>query len=70
MRYHEYQKELDAVIGEVLEAKMEPTNDIDKYALAVCKKGDIVCHFPKGKTGNSPKWYFTFWSQRCCVLPK
>ena len=55
MRYHEYQKELDAVIGEVLEAKMEPTNDIDKYALAVCKKGDIVGHFPKGKTGNSPK---------------
>ena len=42
MGYQEYQKKLDAVIIEVLEAKMEPTNDIDKYALAACKKGDIV----------------------------
>ena len=32
MGYHEYQKKLDAVIGEVLDAKMEPTNDIDQEA--------------------------------------
>ena len=60
MGYHEYQKKWDAVIGEVLEAKMEPTNDIDKYAVAVCKKGDIVGHLPKGKTGKFAKMIFYF----------
>ena len=61
MGYYEYQKKLDAVMGEVLEA-MEQTNGMEKYALAFCKKGDIVGHFRKGNTGNMPKWYLTFWS--------
>ena len=55
MGYHEYRKKLDAVIGEVLDAEIEPTNDIDKCAEAACKKGDIVGHFRKEKTGNVPK---------------
>ena len=38
MGYHENEKKLDAFISKVLEAKMEPTNDIDKYAVAVWKK--------------------------------
>ena len=42
MGYHSVKKKLEAVIVEVLEAKMEPRNDIDKYASAVCKKGDTV----------------------------
>ena len=54
MGYYECQKKWDAVIGEVLEA-IEQTNGIDKYAVAFCKKGDIVGHFLKGKTGNLPK---------------
>ena len=33
MGHHGYQKKWDAVIGEILEAKMEPTNDLDKYAV-------------------------------------
>ena len=34
MGYHEYQQKWYAVIGEVIEAKMEPTNNIDKNAVA------------------------------------
>ena len=60
MGYHEYQKKWEAVIGEVLEAKMEPTNDIDKYTMAVCNEGDIVDHLPKGKTGKFAKMMFCF----------
>ena len=40
-------KKWKAVIGEVLEAKMEPTNEIDKYTMAACNEGDIVDHLPK-----------------------
>ena len=60
MGYHEYQKKWDADIGEVLEAKTEPTNEKDKYAVAVCKKGDVVGHLPKGKTGKFAKMIFYF----------
>ena len=59
MGYYEYQKKWDAVIGEVLEA-MEQTNGMDKYAVAFCKKGDIVGHFPKGNTGIFAKLIFYF----------
>ena len=47
---HEYKKKWDAVISKVLEAKVVPKNNIDKYAVAVCKKGDIVSYLPKVKT--------------------
>ena len=60
MGYHEYQNKWDAVIGEVLEAWIEPTNDIDKYAMAVCKNGNIVGHLPKGKTGKFAKMIVYF----------
>ena len=60
MGYHEYQKKWTAAIGEVLEAKVEPTNDIDKYAMAVCKKRDIVGNLPKGKTGKFSKMRLHF----------
>ena len=39
---------------------MEPTNDIDKYGVAVCKKGDIVVHLPKVKTRKFAKMIFCF----------
>ena len=42
------QKILDAVIGEILEARIE-------LCTGRLQKGDIVGHFPKGKTGNLPK---------------
>ena len=60
MGYHECQKKLKAIIGEVLEAKMEPTNDIDKYTMAVCDEGDIVGHLRKGKRGKFAKITFHF----------
>ena len=60
MGYHEYQKKWDADIGEVLVARMKPTNEKDKYAVAVCKNGDFVGHLPKGKTGKLAKMIFYF----------
>ena len=39
---------------------MEPTNDIDKYTMAVCNDGDIVDHLPKGKTEKFAKMIFYF----------
>ena len=39
---------------------MEPTNDLDKYTMAVCNEGDIVDHLPKGKTGKFTKMIFHF----------
>ena len=58
---HKYNKKWDAVISKVLEAKMVPKNNIDKYALAVCKKEDIVGHhFPKGKAGKYAKMIYFF----------
>ena len=55
---HKYQTKWDAVIGEVREAKMEPTNNIEKYPVAVCKKGDIVGYLPKVKTEIFAKMIF------------
>ena len=70
MGYHEYQKKWDADIGEVLEAKMEPTNEKDKYAVAVYKKGDVVGSLPKGKTGKFAKMIFHFLKSEmlCCKV--
>ena len=48
--WDKYQKKWAAIIAEYLEASKEPTNNIDKYAVTVCKKENIVGHFPKGKT--------------------
>ena len=36
-----------AAVGEVLMCAREPTNDKDRYAVAVMKDGTIVEHLPK-----------------------
>ena len=37
MGFHKYQSKWDPFIDEILEARMEPANEIDKYAVAVYK---------------------------------
>ncbi len=38
---------LGSSVGEVLNCGREPTNDKDRYAVAVVKDGTIVGHLPK-----------------------
>ena len=60
MGSHEYQSKWDPLIDEILEARMEPANEIDKYAVAVYKDEEIVGHLPKGRTGKFAKMIFYF----------
>lgn len=45
--YHVYHHIWAAAVGEVLNCDREPTNDKDRYAVAVVKDGTIVGHLPK-----------------------
>ena len=67
MGFHEYQSKWDPIIDEILEARMEPTNETDKYAVATYKKEEIVGHLPKEKTGKFAKMIFYFLkSEKLC----
>ena len=44
---HVYRDIWDASLGETLEYEREPTNEKDRYAVAVKKSGTIVGHVPK-----------------------
>lgn len=41
--------------GEFLETRLEPENELDKYAVAVMKNSVVVGHLAKGKTGRFAK---------------
>ena len=45
--YHIYKTIWAATIGEELVCEREPTNAIDRYAVAVIKDGTIIGHLPK-----------------------
>ena len=45
--YHEYRAIWTAAIGESLCCIREPTNTIDRYAVAVIRSGLVVGHLPK-----------------------
>ena len=45
--YHVYDKIWTATVGEVLECVREPSNVIDRYAVAVTKNQIVVGHLPK-----------------------
>ena len=44
--YHAFKDNWNPVIGETLGVRREPTNTIDKHAVAVVKDGVIVGHTP------------------------
>ena len=45
--YHVYQDIWAAVVGEVLECSREPTNEVDRYAMAVIKYEVVIRHLPQ-----------------------
>ena len=61
MGYHEYKASWTPCIGEELCAVMEPTDLMDKYAVAVQRNdGDVVGHLPLGQSGKFAKTIFYF----------
>lgn len=45
--YHVYQAIWTAAIGEELVCEREPTNAVDRYAVAVIKSGTVIGHLPR-----------------------
>ena len=45
--YHVYGRVWDAVIGEHLTCRRKPTNESDRYAVAVLKDGNVIGHLPR-----------------------
>ena len=61
MGYHVYKSRWTPSIGDEFYGFMEPTNNLDKYAVAVKKSdGEIIGHLPLGKSGRFAKVIFYF----------
>lgn len=45
--YHVYHSIWDATVGEELLCEREPTNERDRYAVAVIKDGVVIGHLPR-----------------------
>ena len=58
--FHLYKKIWEPKSNEILEVKLEPTNKMDKFAVAVTKNKKIIGHIPLGKTGCFSKTIFYF----------
>ena len=58
--YHAYQYEWSPRVDEVLKAKIEPTNIVDKYAVRVLLHDRVVGHLKRGKSGRLAKTIFYF----------
>ena len=66
MGYHVYKSKWTPQVGELLSCCNEPTNPVDKYALAVWKGEDIVGHLMQGKSGKFAKSIFYFMRASHC----
>ena len=60
MGFHECRKIWEPKSNEISEVKFEPTNKIDKVAVAVIKNKKIIGHLPLGQTGCFSKTIFYF----------
>ena len=61
MGFHVYQNKWEPVIGEILNTRMEPQNEVDKYAVAVLdKEKSVIGHLPKETSGKYAKTIFYF----------
>ena len=58
--YHAYQNIWDLVKGEIIQAKMEPTNSVGKYAVAAIRGGYVVWHLKKRTSKKFAKTVFYF----------
>ena len=57
MGQHDYRKTWTPIVGEALQCRMEPENDVDKYAVAVINEDRITGHSMKGKKETLQKQY-------------
>ena len=61
MGYHVYKSNWTPSVGDEFHGFMEPTNKMDKYAVAVRKNdGEVIGHLPLGKSGRFAKIIFYF----------
>ena len=61
MGYHVYKKYWTPSIGDEIQGFMEPTNKLEKYAVAVKgKDGEVLGHLPLGKSEKFTKTVFYF----------
>lgn len=61
MGYHVYKSNWTPSTGDEFYGFMEPTNKMDKYAVAVKKNdGEVIGHLPLGKSGRFAKVIFYF----------
>lgn len=61
MGYHVYKNNWTPSVGDELQGFMEPTNKLDKYAVAVkTDDGELIGHLPLGKSGKFAKIVFYF----------
>ena len=58
--YHAYMNDWTPLLGENLSPRLEPENEIDKFAVAVTKDTRLVVHLKKGKTRRYAKTIFYF----------
>ena len=58
MGFHEYRKIWEPKTNEILEVKIEPTNKMDKFAVAVIKNKKIIGYLPLEKTERFSKTIF------------
>ena len=66
--YHVYHHIWAAAVGEELICEREPTNDKDRYAVAVLKDGSIVGHLPKRISRVCSLFLLRGWSILCTVV--
>ena len=53
MGFHVDRNKWEPVIGEILNMRMEPQNEVDKYAIAVLdKEKSVIARLPKGESGK------------------
>ena len=59
--FHVYWSKWEPVIGEILNTRMEPQKEVDKYAVAVLdKEKSVIGHLPKETSGKYAKTIFYF----------
>ena len=56
MGYHEYHNTWTPIIGELLQSRVEPDNDVNKYVVEVMNKDKVVGHLMKGKNEKMLMW--------------
>ena len=60
MGFHKYRKIWEPKSNEILEVKMELTNEMGKFAVALIKNKKIIGNLPRGKTGCFSETIFYF----------